>query len=366
MAEGSVSESGGKLDLSVGKFSHAAVASTLSRRMQEFIILPTEKCNFRCTYCYEDFAIGKMKPAVQSALERLMDRRIPELSRLSLSWFGGEPLVAKDVVLRLSKHASLQCRANGVTFSGGLTTNAYLLEPSLFEELVSYDQNFYQITLDGWGEEHDVVRRLANGKGTFERIWENLQYIGRSPEHFRIQLRIHVRRNNFHSVELLLKNIARTFGNDPRFYLDFEHLRDLGGEGGKSIEHPLSLSEMRDAEKEFRRIYVAHLAPEPQPVASSPMSQAEPVVDSAPPICYAARANSLLIRADGRIGKCTVALTDDRNTIGSIRPDGSLSIDSDRLRPWLRGIGDREERALECPLVGLPEVARANDLQTTS
>jgi len=41
-------------------------------------------------------------------------------------------------------------------------------------------------------------------------------------------------------------------------------------------------------------------------------------------ICYASKANSLVIRADGRIAKCTVALNDERNHIGDLKPDGSL------------------------------------------
>jgi uncharacterized protein len=41
------------------RFSDAQIAATISRKVQQLIILPTEKCNFRCSYCYEDFMIGK-------------------------------------------------------------------------------------------------------------------------------------------------------------------------------------------------------------------------------------------------------------------------------------------------------------------
>jgi uncharacterized protein len=338
-------------DFGFGKFSHGDIASTLTRKKQELIILPTEKCNFRCTYCYEDFLIGKMKPDVQAAIERLLDRRIPELAVLSISWFGGEPLVARDVVLRLSKYASLKSREHGVSFNGGLTTNAYLLTPALFEELVSYDQTFFQITLDGWEEKHDAVRRQANGKGTFSRIWDHLVAMRQIDADFRIQLRIHVRRDNFESIAYLLKQIAVVFGSDPRFTLDFEHLRDLGGEGGKSVERPLTRAELADVEREFRRIHAEALTPTSD--VALPHQEAIGAAESAF-ICYAAKANSLLIRADGRIGKCTVALSDARNTIGSINSDGTVSVDNGRLRPWLRGLSELNEAALECPLVGLP------------
>lgn len=357
-----------RLGLGNDEFSHAQIASTLSNRFQQLIILPTERCNFRCTYCYEDFLIGKMKEPVQSSIERFMDRRIPELADLSIQWFGGEPLLAKHVVLRLSAYASRVCKANGVSFIGGLTTNAYLLDTELFEELLSYEQRNFQITFDGWHEGHDAVRKMANGRGSFQKIWENVVGSKQSAEKFKIQIRVHVRRDNFENLEILLDNLAREVGGDSRYSLDFEHLRDLGGPGGKSVDRPLSLAELREIEVGLRKRYVdardlIHGKTPHFPTGAFPndaevdeTNQREVPKESSY-ICYAAKPNSLLIRSDGRVGKCTVALADDRNTIGKINPDGTVEIDNARLRPWLRGLSDLNADVLGCPLGGLPAVA---------
>lgn len=347
------------------RYPHSQIAGILSPKIQQLIILPTEKCNFRCTYCYEDFQIGKMKEPVQLAIERFIERRVPELTHLAIDWFGGEPLVARKVVLRLASHASRLCNAHGVTLRGGLTTNAYLLVPDLFAELVSYDQRFYQITFDGWEESHDALRKLADGGGTFDRIWRNVLATRASTEGFTIQFRIHVRRDNLESLETLLDNIADAFGDDPRYILDFEHLRNLGGEGGKSVERPLSLTELREVEAELRARYDARVAKAqaarnvPADTAPKGPVSAQGPIGGEQYICYAAKPNSLLIRADGRVGKCTVALTDDRNTIGSINPDGTVSIDNARLQPWVRGLSTLDQKALECPLGGMARAAAA-------
>lgn len=337
------------------------IISTLTRRFQQLIILPTEKCNFRCTYCYEDFKIGQMSSEIQSSLEMLMSLRIPELDEMSINWFGGEPLAAQSVVLRLSAHANRLCDDHGVILSGGLTTNAYRLHFDLFEELVSYRQNFFQITLDGFGEVHDAVRKLANGKGSFQKIWDNLAQTKRSEKQFRVLIRIHVRRDNIDSLELLMAELGKTFGGDPRYELDFEHLRNLGGEGGLTVTSPVSLSEMPAIEARLRQVFRNHspfgaTVGIPQALPSmNQLAEKKNVVGLAEPyICYAAKANSLLIRADGRIGKCTVALDDDRNTIGRVNTDGTIAIDNQRLMPWVRGIASRSVIELQCPLVGLP------------
>lgn len=242
----------------VGVFSREQLASTITSKVQELILLPTEKCNFRCTYCYEDFAIGRMSEATQRGIERLLERRISELSQLRISWFGGEPLLAKDIVLRLSAHASRLAEQHQVNFAGGLTTNAWFLDGPLLDLLLDCKQNFFQITLDGWGSTHDAVRRFIDGRGTFDQIWKNLHQMRASPRDFDALLRIHVRRDNINELPKLMTELGASFGDDPRFRLDFEHVRNLGGAGGATVKQTVSLTEMREIEQELRETYRAH------------------------------------------------------------------------------------------------------------
>ena len=365
-------------------FTPKQIASVISRRFQELIILPTEKCNFRCTYCYEDFKIGKMSVVTQRALELFVERRAPGLEKLVFSWFGGEPLVAHDVVLRLARFADRICDAQGVQFSGGLTTNGFLLTRSLFEDLLSCKQDFFQITLDGWGKTHDQVRKFADGRGTFDTIWKNLEAMKSVKGHFEVVLRIHVRRDNIEALPVLMRKVAGTFGDDNRFRMDFEHVRDLGGAGGASVKQPVHLKELHEVEKRLRQIYreelrklngvvdsiavdvgavteiqeEENLALLKQKMAgeSAGSRRASDIALGQPYICYAAKANSLLIRANGRVGKCTVALSDERNDIGHIKPDGSFEIFNEKLKPWMRGLSNLDEEALTCPLKDMHKV----------
>src|SRR5947209_19415198 len=79
------------------------VVDALDPKRLHLILLPTEQCNFRCTYCYEDFSIGRMNPETIQGVKRLIDRRLEGLGFLSVSWFGGEPLLACDIIEDISE-----------------------------------------------------------------------------------------------------------------------------------------------------------------------------------------------------------------------------------------------------------------------
>lgn len=369
-------------------FTYAQIAAAITPQAQELILLPTEKCNFRCTYCYEDFEFGKMSEATQRAIELFIDRRVPTLRLLKFAWFGGEPLVAKDVVLRLSKYAKQKCDEHGVAFSGGLTTNAYVLDTALAQELIDLNQDFFQITLDGWQYAHDALRKRADGLGTFDIIWQNLIGLKSLSAHFEVVVRVHVRRDNQENLEILMREYAKEFFDDKRFRLDFQHLRDMGGEGGKTVIEGVTLDELRVIESRLRQIVISevkHLrgdveaiqvGDEMLPAAngqtdtsiiiekatnageSAGSQRASEQTEGAPYICYAAKPNSLLIRSNGRIGKCTVAFDDDRNDLGYLDDDGKVVINQEKLAPWFRGIEVLDTQMTGCPMHSMPVIAR--------
>ena len=84
-------------------------------------MLPTEQCNFRCTYCYEKF-IGKFfsKENINS-IKMLISKRASELKQLRIGWFGGEPLLAKKIVYEISEHAISEAKKyKNLLFESGM------------------------------------------------------------------------------------------------------------------------------------------------------------------------------------------------------------------------------------------------------
>lgn len=283
-----------------------------------------------------------MSPSVINGVKRLIENRTPALDRLTISWFGGEPLLARNVVLDVGGYAYDLCVEHGVQFSAGLTTNAYLLTPELLESLVRIGHREYQITLDGDEEWHDKTRVLANRKPTFERIWSHLIAYREVAGNFSICLRLHVHKDNVESLKRLYERVKECLLSDPRFNVYFHKVSNLSSDF--TIKETVL---KRDQYLSALEYIIGSDAPKGAPGGAI----SEEHLDGY--ICYAAKPNSLMVRANGGIGKCTVALSDERNSIGRINEDGTLDIANEKLRRWMTGFADLSSETLGCPLATL-------------
>lgn len=309
----------------------------------ELILLPTEKCNFRCVYCYEDFSIGKMKPHIVEGIKNLIINRINlGLKNLRISWFGGEPLLAKNIVLEISEFVTNLVKQNPhLSYESAMTTNGYLLDTSLLKLLVNLGIKDFQISIDGTMDVHNKTRLRADGSGTFTSIWDNLISAKNTDIPFQVMLRIHVTPDNLTDLPDLIDLINKDFANDKRFRVFFKAIEDLGGPNSKSFEVLHRKNRTQIMEELYARVDKTMLI--------------EKIESRKPYICYASQANSFLIRATGGVGKCTVALNDDRNDIGHILPNGQLSLKNEKFAPWVRGLTTLNLNNLACPLFGLPK-----------
>lgn len=317
------------------------LAGFMDPRILELIILPTEQCNFRCTYCYEDFEIGQMPANTVEAIKLLISKRLPKIQRLVLSWFGGEPLMAKALVYELNEFAQRECTKAGVEFTSNMTTNAFGLDRATFDNLCRLGMLQYQISLDGEEEVHNKTRKLVSGRGSFNKIWNNLLAMRESSAQFYVKLRVHVHGTNLDSVNQLIVRLNAAFGNDPRFFIFFKAVGNWGGESVKSMGLIKDSAEV--------------IAGFEAQLESWGWFAARPYAKNVRPFhpCYAAKPTSFVIRADGSLAKCTVAFNDARNRIGHLNDDGTLQIENEKMRTFMRGFEDGNESALHCPMKGM-------------
>jgi uncharacterized protein len=315
---------------------------SLSSDLLHLILLPTEACNFRCVYCYETFRLKRMERGVVDGVKRLIERRAASLGRLTLSWFGGEPLLAADLVEEVLVHVrALQTAHPALQLVSDITTNGSLLTVPLLERLVALGVSDYQITFVGPRRFHDRRRVRAGGAATFDTIWGRLEDASRSASPFRIQVRLHVDRDNEAAIPEFLEAFVSAFGHDERFNLFIRGLSRLGGPRDESL--PILEGESRSVTIESLRNRARDLGIRLAPVPEHST------------ICYAARGNSFIVRADGRINKCTVALDHPANQVGTIGEDGALQLRAEAVRPWMRGLFSGDRGLMACPKRGLAD-----------
>ncbi len=106
-------------------------------------------CNFDCPYCFEAKHPSILDSEVEGAILAMLDDQLDRISQFSVGWFGGEPLVGKGPLLRLSDEFIARCDAAGVDYDADIRTNGYLLTPDTCRELHDRRVTTLQVTIDG-------------------------------------------------------------------------------------------------------------------------------------------------------------------------------------------------------------------------
>ena len=141
-----------------------------NHKLNMIMLNTTDQCNFRCRMCFCHWDAPKMtKEIADKAIELALPRKDPKVEKLTINFFGGEPLLNYDLIQYVIEKWKDKCR-----FS--ITTNGSLLT----EEILNYlkDNNVgFLLSIDGDKETQDYNRPLANGKGSFELVEPKINMI---------------------------------------------------------------------------------------------------------------------------------------------------------------------------------------------
>ncbi len=135
----------------------------------------TRACNLRCDYCYAP-------PQASSPMSFATGRQALELgSQLNsgscgIVFFGGEPLLCKELIRELVACGRGLERYRAGRFHFKVTTNGTLLDEAFLEFAVREDV-FVALSFDGTQPAHDAHRRTPTGEGTFESLLPRLRLL---------------------------------------------------------------------------------------------------------------------------------------------------------------------------------------------
>ena len=151
----------------------------LKKRVGRVCLQITQMCNFRCKYCVysggyydrnhsdKEMTWDVAKKAIDFMLDNSMD-----MDTVDVSFYGGEPLLKKDLLSKCVDYTKIAADGRKVTFS--MTTNGSLIDEEVVE-LFLKNNGKITISLDGPREIQDRNRKTVSGEGTFDVVFSTIK-----------------------------------------------------------------------------------------------------------------------------------------------------------------------------------------------
>lgn len=315
----------------IAEVKRAYWQSKFDKTVLHITIMTTLNCNFRCTYCFEEHRDVNLTDCTLERIKKMVELKLQEgYSRLSIDWYGGEPLLNMSGIKELSQFFIQLCNERAIEYVASITTNGYTFSPDIQRELFSLGVAHAQITLDGSKEIHDKRRILLDGNSSFDTIKNN---IINACEGMTISLRINVDSKNCDDLINLIDSFK-------------DHRSDLLGIYACIVTPSLGSSYMvGDSKllmKSIVKMYAYALA------HGFRINNVNSLLAINYRACIVDSDSHYIITPSGELFKCGESYgADDVGLIGKILESGEMRIDDKRQAKWTKDPFSYEE-CLNC------------------
>lgn len=270
-------------------------------------IAPTLSCNFGCHYCFQglDKPLTKMTLKVREATKAYLLNQLRGRRSFHLTWYGGEPLMDMETIWDVSADAIAYCDENGIKYTSMMISNGYKMTVPVAEKLKKARVAKVQITIDGDEEMHDSRRHLTSGRGTFQKILDNMKAVTER-KLLKISVRINIDGQNEAQARKLLDILeANGLGIHNGVSVYFAPVESVA-EAADGCTSCLPKTEYADLENRL------HL------LAFEKGLIALPKVPRHLGLCTAVKPNSYVVVPNGDLHKCWDTVMDSKLRVGSV------------------------------------------------
>ena len=124
----------------------------------------TENCNLRCSYCIREKCPHDMS---EDTLRKSIDLAFSRGDSAGVCFFGGEPLLRKELIYLALDLAKDKTKETGIPFSSKITTNGTLIDREFIDVAI---KNNMTVGLSFDGLMQDDCRVTADGKPTYDLL----------------------------------------------------------------------------------------------------------------------------------------------------------------------------------------------------
>ena len=276
----------------------------------------TNQCNFRCIYCPEEHNAKRLSGKNWKVLYKYLTKSIKEgvYKKIAISFFGGEPLLEVNKIIEFLTDLKNFCKDNpSIEFKHDITTNGYFLTPEIYDKLSYLDINYYMVTVDGFAETHDKMRRMRNNKSSWETIIRNLKYINSIDDDNRVCLRANYNSLNLNTLLNYRDWLLQTFKN-KKFKFLFHPITDFSTNVDESLladnlneEEQKIIDNVNDFSNEHKNFALT------------------PYLSFLGLRCNSSKYSAYTMDAEGKLAKCdNLTIPYKEAYIGSINQEGCL------------------------------------------
>lgn len=231
-----------------------------------------------------------------------------KFTKLRIGFFGGEPLLNPPVIKFLLSEIKQFTEENDVALHLSITTNGTCLTDDMLMFLKDFDVLF-QITLDGYLEKHNSVRRYKNSqKGSYADIIQTFVRINELPRNYRLRIRINFDENTLESLPKILEDIDSL--DRTRCYIGLHKVWQID---------PQKI----DYGKVYEFIAIAN--------NRKFVIDYNPLRGTISHVCYADNFHQAVFNYNGEVFKCTARDFTGGNKEGILAEDGDILWDIDKL-----------------------------------
>ncbi|QDA30443.1 SPASM domain-containing protein [Thermococcus indicus] len=284
----------------------------------------TSACNFKCVYCYEQqhgiplFMIRDENDA-DGIIEFLLSRGS---SKLSVGFFGGEPLLNFRMLRYIAETLSRRAASRGKTVNFSITTNGYLITPSVVDFFKRFRFNVV-LSMDGPREIQNHNRPTKTGDPTFDVVMKNLRLLLTSgvPVTVRATILPEQIDRYFEIFRFFVENGVRSVHIEPA---------SIGSDSFREIVSPLKEQLKLIAEYELEHIE------ETEMFRYSHFRKYFTILASRRSLVYPCGAGRKLfgVSSDGKLYPCQRFVGMDEFVVGDVR--SGVNVDSEVIQKILR------------------------------
>lgn len=296
------------------------------------VITPTLKCNFKCPYCYETQTDDVMTDSLADNIIKYIKSEAKNNKNLVVTWFGGEPLLELKRIIHLSEQIMSISEKHNVKYNAKIISNGYLLNKDVVNKLIECNCKEIQITIDGPKYIHDNRRILKNGKGSFDKIMENLKYAVSKFDV--VKIRVNIDNENAEHIHFLLDTLTPL---KEKIYIGFMTVSKTNSYSDKCC----SMKEFSEVNSKIFNEAIDRGFKLLRYMSSTPGTV----------FCGANQIKNMVIDPVGQIYTCLVDVGKESRMIGKLNSTGSIDFNFSEMLKWHTWEPFDNEECIECEVL---------------